>query len=251
MFSTQGRLLSLLVFIPINVFGQHSITEHKDPISVYAFVSSLSFGAAWIQGHKTETLYLQPDVAKTYTASSDNPSTAVGALFFGMQRILNAQLQGQLGLELVTTGNSHLSGDIWDDANPEFNNYTYRYTINHSHVALKAKLLFDKGMIVTPYVSGSLGIGTNKAFDYSSTPRDSADVPPPAFLSNTKTQGVYTLGIGLQKNLTHQYHLGLGYEFAYWGRSNLAAAPGQTSTQGINTNALNAQQVLFSLSYTA
>ena len=54
-------------------------------------------------------------------------------------------------MAFVVTGAAKLSGDIWDDADPQFDNYTYQYQIKHSHFALKGKLLLDMGYIIIAY----------------------------------------------------------------------------------------------------
>ena len=60
---------------------------------------------------------------KTYAADNNSTVLADGELFLGVQRPINAKLDGQLGLAVATTSNANLSGSIWDDALPQFNNF--------------------------------------------------------------------------------------------------------------------------------
>ncbi|MCL9683022.1 outer membrane protein [Legionella maioricensis] len=260
MYRNMGKKLSSLILILCSgldvqtvLAGNQHNNHHtllKDNEHLSAYVITLSAGPVWTEGGETQTFFLQPDVEKTYTADNSLPALAEGALFLGIQRALNTRIQGQLGVELAAASNARLSGDIWDDADPVFDNYTYRYHIQHSHIALKGKLLMNTGHIVLPYISGSIGIGSNQARAFIITPKNSAAVPTPAFLSHTESGFTYTAGAGIQKALSEHWHAGVGYEFADWGKNNLAPAPGQTMGQGLTLDHIYTHQLQFSLSYT-
>ncbi len=174
-----------------------------------------------------------------------------GEIFLGIQKPLREKLDGQIGLAVATTGNASLSGNIWDDAEPQFNNYTYDYQVRHTHVAIKGKLLSEGGYIVTPWVSGSLGVGFNQARDFSNTPTISESVVMPNFASNTTTAFTYTLGVGVQRRLNQHWQAGVGYEFADWGMSQLSRASGQTINSGLSLSHLYTNGFLFNLTYHA
>ena len=228
----------------------HKNTPTKEKNNPTSYLVTLSAGPAWTNGGETQTFYLQPDNKKTYTADNNTSVIAAGELFFGMQHTLNALFQGQIGLAIATVSNVTFSGTIWDDANPNLNNYTYTYTVQHSHLAVKGKLLMDLGHALSPYISASVGAGYNQARNFIITPSNSGSVAPPGFLSHTQTNLTYTLGIGMQTEITNHWQVGVGYEFANWGKNNLAAAPGQTLGQGLALNHFYTQQMQFSLSYT-
>ena len=174
-----------------------------------------------------------------------------GEVFLGIQKNLRDKLEGQIGLAVATTANAGLSGDIWDDADPQFNNYTYSYQVRHTHIALKGKLLADRGYVLTPWISGSVGVGFNQAHDFSNTPSISQAVAMPNFSSNTQTSFTYTVGAGVQKALNQHWQLGVGYEFADWGRSQLGRASGQTVNNGLSLSHLYTNGFLFNLTYLA
>ena len=193
-------------------------TQTKWPL-----VYTLSLGPAWQSNGNTQTFYLSPGVEKTYTANSPTHAMSNAEIFLGLQKNLAHQFQGQLGLAVAIAGNAKLSGNIWDDADPEFDNYTYTYKVNHIHVALKGILLFDRGYWLTPWVSGSIGVGFNHAYSFSNTPIIFEAIPNSNFSSNTVTAFSYTLGVGVQRVLNHHWQAGIGYEFADWGRISLDA----------------------------
>lgn len=214
-------------------------------------VATLSLGPVWENAGTTQTFYLTPNIEKTYAANHSSHALVNGELFVGLQRPLREKLEGQFGLAVATTSNASLSGHVWDDADPLFNNYTYQYQVQHTYLALKGKLLADRGYIVAPWVSGSLGIGFNQAHDFSNTPTISQAVVMPNFANNTTTAFTYTLGVGVERKLNQHWQAGVGYEFSDWGRSQLSRAPGQTSNNGLSLSHLYTNGFLFNLTYHA
>ncbi len=211
----------------------------------------LSVGPAWSNSGETQTFYLQPDVEKTYTANKNIPAFVNWEVFLGGQHNLGVNYLGQLGIAVQGAGNATLSGDVWEDADPDFNNFIYSYNINHVAVALKGKLIGYPSFYVQPYISGSAGVGFNHSYAFAILPKISAEIPAPNFTNNTTTTFSYTLGIGLQKTFYTHYQIGVGYEFDDWGKSNLSAAPLQSENQGLSLQHLYAHQLQFTIGYIA
>jgi len=125
-------------------------------------------------------------------------------------------------------------GGVWDDALPQFYNFNYAYDIQHIHIGLKGKLLRDVGYRLAPYVSGSVALAFNGAKNFTNTPLIPEAVVQPNFQSNTTTAFAYTLGAGLQANIYQHWHVGVGYEFADWGKARLARSFEQTLGSGLS-----------------
>lgn len=200
---------------------------------LWSRVFTVSLGPVWADKGDKQTFYLDPDIVKTYTATHTSKAIADGELFLGMQKNLNSHVQGQLGLAAAFTGNASVFGQIWDDADPQFNNHSYHYKIRHSHVAVKGKLLADRGYLVIPWISGSVGVGFNRAYHFLNNPLIFEALPNTNFASHTKTSFTYTVGVGVQRALSNNVQLGIGYEFADWGKSHLDRAWGQTLNTGL------------------
>lgn len=216
------------------------------------FVGILSGAAIWENAGKTQTFYLAPGVEKSYVADSGTHALAEGEIFLGFQRNLSDKTQGQLGLAVATTDNAKLSGQVWDDASAEFNNYTYRYDIQDTRIMVKGKLLRDtKYDMLKIYGNAGLGIGFNNAHNFSSTPTIFEALPTPGFESKTVSSFTYTFGAGLQGAMNDNWQAGVGYEFADWGRSQLARAPGQTMNNGLRLNHLYTNGVVVNITYLA
>ncbi|HCD9576658.1 TPA: porin family protein [Legionella pneumophila] len=221
------------------------------PSKDLTWVGSVSAGPVWARGGETQTFFLAPEIEKTYAARKSTNVLASGELFVGIQKTWSSQWLGQLGLAAATTGNAKLQGVIWDDADPEFNNHSYQYKIRNSRIAVKGKLLLDKGYWLMPWVSASLGVGFNRAHEYSNAPLIFEALPNPNFADHTKTAFTYTLGAGVQKAFNDHWQVGIGYEFADWGKSELGRALGQTMNSGLALNHLYTNGVLLNLTYVA
>lgn len=214
-----------------------------------ARVVTLSAGPAWYQPTGGQDIALQSDIIKSYVTEGQSKVMAGGELFFALQYLICDPFYGQFGLTVGYTGNAKLGGDIWEDANPNFNNFSYKYQVNHGRLGIKGKLLANLGYPVHPYLSGSIAVGFNHAFGYSVTSKLFEEIPAPLFTSDTTTAFSYTAGIGLQMALNDCWKAALGYELTDFGKNQLGRAPGQTLNAGIKFDHLYTNQLLFSLSY--
>jgi opacity protein-like surface antigen len=235
--TTLGVLLTSLAF-----------AGNDDP---WRLVATLSAGPAWSTPGESQTIYVQPELAETFAPNSTTQVFADGEMFLGLQHPVAQDIQGQLGLAVADTTGIPLNGDIWQDADPDFNNLSYNYKISHVHIAVKGKLLTDMYQAVQPYIAGSLGVGFNRAYQYSSTPKLFEVLPEPPFAPETSTAFTYTIGLGLQRALTNHWSIGVGYEFADWGKTSLGTAAGQVSDAGVRLNHVYTNELQFNLSFIA
>ncbi|CDZ77542.1 Opacity protein antigens [Legionella massiliensis] len=217
----------------------------------WTWFGTFSAGPVWENGGKTQTFYLTPSIEKTYKSNKSNKALFDGEIFVGLQKALSQTFQGQLGLAVAATNSAKLSGHIWDDADPLFDNYIYNYKIQHTHIAVKGKVLADAGFWVMPWLSASVGVGFNNAHGFNNTPTIFEAEQTPNFASHTKTTYSYTLGAGVQKALNSHWQVGAGYEFADWGKSNLGRAPAQSQGSGLKLNHFYTNGVLFNITYVA
>lgn len=221
--------------------------ESGIPSKDWTWVGSIAAGPVWARGGETQTFFLTPDIEKTYLASKSTNALASGEIFLGLQKSLTSQWLGQLGLAVATNGDANLQGLIWDDANPQFDNHSYQYNVRDTSIAAKGKLLLDRNYWVMPWVSVSLGVGFNRAHDFTNTPLIFEALPNANFSNQTQTAFTYTLGVGVQKSLNAHWQVGVGYEFADWGNSQLGFAADQTLNGGLALNHLYTNGVLFNL----
>lgn len=244
-------LMAFNFYLPIAHATESHSGIHFVSLLKSSFVMSLSLGPSWETAGQAQTLNLTPDVIKTYTANRPSNTFPSGELFLGLKNALPKQLESQIGLALVATGNATLSGDIWDDADPTFNNYIYQYKVSHTALALKGKLLSHCDLPIIPWISASLGMGFNRAYGFNNTPTISEAVQTPNFKSHTTTVFIYTIGIGIQRQLNTHWQMGAGYEFSDWGKHELDSMSGQSSNQRLSLSHLYTNSILFNLTYFA
>lgn len=210
---------------------------------------ALNIGPQWDSPGETKQFSVEQGIPKTYAAVS-TPQTLMGGEFFvGAQHRLNSWSDLQLGVAVAMTSLTSVSGDIWEDADPDFNNYTYAYKLAPFRTTLSAKWLFNGFEHITPYLNAGLGLSFNRSYDYHITPKIFEEVSSPLYTSNVPVSFAYDVGIGLQKQLNAHIQIGLGYVFSDWGQSSLGRAPKQTANSPLSLSHLYMNQLLVSLNY--
>ena len=235
--------------------AQPSITSYVGKMGVspkfypWSKVATLSLGSAWADPHPTETITLRPNLKNNYVGAPRSQAVVDGEIFVGVQRAINRNFLGQIGVAVAAASHVQLDGDVIGLVGSSGNNFLYAYDINHTHIAVKAKVLAEPEDIVSPYVSGSLGVGLNHAYDYSIEPKHANAGLSPLFESNTLAAFTYTLGAGVQTDINANWQVGVGYEFADWGKSGLSQALSQSIGSGLQLNHLYTNALQFNLTY--
>ncbi|MFY7697843.1 MAG: porin family protein [Legionella sp.] len=215
------------------------------------WVTTITAGPVLTKGGQIQTLYLTPTIEKTYTAKRTINAIRSSEFFIGAQQLLTPESLGQLGLAIATTGSTTLEGNIWDDANAQFNNYHYRYKIQNTRITAKGKLLIDKDYWLIPWIEGSLGIGFNRARDFTNTSLLFQAYPNQNFGNHTQVAFTYSIATGVQQTISEHCQIGIGYEFADWGKSALGRAESQILKNRLRLNHLYTNGILFNLTYIA
>lgn len=230
-------------------------TQKLQQLSIYdnnrrfRYLASISAGPAWGSGGTTQNIWVEPSVLKAYDPNTKQQLFGYGEVFAGLDFPINTRLNSQLGLVVGFSNNAPQSGDIWDDADNEFNNYSYRYDLQHTFVGLKGKVLLKNTYYVVPWLSADIGLGINSAKNYSNTPKIFQAIPSPNFINNTDLTFSYRVGAGAQYNLTERAQIGIGYEFADWGNSALGPITGIQSADAISMNHYYVNELMVNLTY--
>lgn len=222
----------------------------KKPLNRHRYVSTLSLGVAAPFGNNDQTFFLAPEVEKKYSSSSPARRLLDVEYFLGVEKQLQNCTSYQIGLAVAVASPATMKGTISDDALPEFENYTYQYKLRHEHVAIKGKLLFTPPQkLLIPWISASLGLGLNQSTHFTNTPIIYEAIASPNFTNRQQTALSYTLGLGLQSQLTNNWQTGLGYEFADWGASGLDRASTQTMNSGLSRPHFYTNAILVNLTF--
>lgn len=231
--------------------GTSGVESLRDPSNcANAYVFTLSGGPAYTSLGKSQTFNLQSDIEKTYTADRKVRARASGEIFLGLQQYLEEGLASQIGVAFALNHNK-VSGQIREDAQPEFQDFNYEYSVQNQRYLFKGKFIADTVYGIQSYLSAGAGIASNRSRSFSITPLIFQAVPAPLFGANTEISFSYTLGAGIQKPVTKNIQIGVGYEFADWGRNTLARAPGQTLNDGLGLSHLYTNQLQFLISFLA
>jgi opacity protein-like surface antigen len=217
----------------------------------WTFVAAVSEGFTWAQNGRPETFYLAPEIEKTFTTQITHNPLVVGDVFLGVLTSWPYQLQSHIGLDFAALSTIRFNGQVWDDADPVFNNYLYWYKLQHTRLSLKGKFLFDQGSWFMPWVSASVGVGFNHAYGFDNEPTIPGIFPSENFANHSVSTFSWTVGAGIQKWITNHWQAGLGYEFADLGKHNLGKAFEQTLNGGLSLNHLYTNGFLFNITYVA
>lgn len=242
---------AMSLFLSLSASEAVAGSMSSDASALASAVFTVSGGPVWENAGETQSFYLVPGVQKTYQATSHPDTLGTVELFLGLQHVYHEHLIGQFGLAVAGTSSAHLQGNVWEDADPNFNNYFYTSKVDQLRLAFKGKLLAETNYGFMPYLSAGIGPGFNHAYDFTITPKIVEEIPAPPFNANSTISFSYTLGAGLQTSLNSHWQVGVGYEFADWGASELGLANGQTMGHGIQLNNLYTQELQFYLSYIA
>tara|TARA_Y100001968_G_scaffold332385_1_gene390342 strand:+ start:4001 stop:4810 length:810 start_codon:yes stop_codon:yes gene_type:complete len=192
----------------------------------YGKVITLSLAPAWY-GNQTMTernFYalspLTPEFYHTYYSRHSEGVVGAGELFFALNRPLQNDWSVQFGIVMAYSGNGKLYGDL-AVGQPIVARYPYSFRLSNGRVGLKGKLISDYPTLLKPYVSASINAGFNRAWDYTTSHAVLGIASRPQFEGHTSVAFTYTLGMGVQANLTPSWQVGVGYEFADWGKYGL------------------------------
>ncbi|QMT61790.1 outer membrane protein [Legionella sp. PC997] len=215
---------------------------------VWSSIIIVSGGPAWSNPGKDQYLYpFPPPQNNLYLADSRSDWLGSGELFFGLQHFIGASnVIAQFGLGVAAASDAGLSGTVSVDGVPDV--YTYSYKVSHVRAEFKGKLIACGFQSLQPYLSGSFGVGWNHAHDWLPTTIDPVLYPTYWFDTASTVAFSYTLGLGVQKMLTPNWQVGVGVEFADWGK-NYLGDDGATLDQGPGMPHLYTTELLFSVGY--
>jgi hypothetical protein len=234
-------------FFSINVFATEDPFAPALP-QVWSSIIIVSGGPAWSNPGKDQYLYpFPPPQNNYYIADSKSDWLGTGGIFFGLQHYIGASdVIGQFGLGVAAASDAALSGTVGVNGVPDV--YTYQYKVSHVRAEFKGKLVACGFQMLQPYLSGSFGVGWNHAHDWTPTTIDPVLYPTYWFTTGSTVAFSYTLGAGIQKMLSPNWQVGVGAEFADWGK-NYLGGDGATLSQGPGMPHLYTTALMFSLGY--
>lgn len=246
-------IAGLSTLFSMNVYALDSFYTEVLPI-VWSPIITVSAGPAWAAPGQDQYLYPPnttpyPVLIDHFQYNSNMGVLASGEIFFGLQHLIRPWLIGELGIGLAGASDAKAIGVIDVNGAPSANSFAYK--VDHGRVELKGKLIDNCYALAQPYISGGFGAGFNNSHAYVPDTVNALLYPPNWFPSNTNIAFSYTLGLGVQTKLNSHWQVGIGYEFADWGKNFLEADPIALPTlfYGPGLTHLYTHELLFSLSY--
>jgi opacity protein-like surface antigen len=189
------------------------------------------------------------DAYYNYANDQTTQKAALISLFLGKEWLIaDRYWLMQAGFEFTETSGLKVNGNLTQGAEVVSQNYyTYNYNVIIRQLLLDAKILYTYQQIFHPYIFGGLGLGLNRASDYTT------NVPPDLtftqeYKSKTSTSFSYALGFGVDIDIHEKVRLGIGYRFTNLGQVSLGSAsidgisvPGTLSQNHLYANELIAQ----------
>lgn len=236
----ENQSQDLVKIIPNNT----NISKYFVPL-----VFTGNIGPLWENAGQTQTFFLAPKVKKTYAAAKTTNVITTLSLFWGVQKSLATDLFTHFGVTVATASNAVLTGEIWDDGYPKFNNFTYQYSVKATRVAAKGILFYDIKLPAVPWLSASLGISYNNFYNFINSPKIFEAVTNFNFKHYTSTAFTYNFGAGLQKKIDNHWSLGLGYDFTDWGHGRLSKSFYQANFNAIKMQHYYTNGFVFNITY--
>lgn len=237
---------SLSLFSSFSIWAAEPVYDPNLPLE-WASIITLSAGPTWAWPGQSQFLYLgNPALPYYFDAQEKTNLIGTGEIFFGLQRAVSRNIIGQLGLGVAVASDVENSGYVNSEDILAIN--TYQYKVSHARVEMKGKLIAAAVPFLQPYLSASAGIAFNRAHNYRSVSINEDIYPIFGFERNSEVGFAYSAGVGVQKMLNPYWQVGVGYEFADWGK-NYLSANNFGKTVGLGSAYLYTNELLISISY--
>lgn len=216
---------------------------------LYKPIVSLSFSSALINPGDPQTLYLIPSTPEHYTSENYRQESWGVSLFLGLERDLTQKISYQIGLIEQINSSVGIRGNVWDFGSPEYNNFIYTYRVQFSELMAGGKLLGNFQYGIHPYIEAELGVAVNNAHSFTLIPLEENVPKGNIFTNRVNTSFTYGGGFGIDKDLYDNFRMGLGLNFANWGKTALGKSGSQATNQTLKINNLYNQQIRLKLTY--
>lgn len=237
--------LSLLI-CGVSCASQTSEPFHLISPSTSVF-ASINIEADWIQTGNSQTLSLISPFTNFYHGHSDYKASGGLGVGLGVEEKISDVLSLQLGAAAYFNTSVKNQGQVEEFSLPEFTNFNYNYQIQSSRVVATTKILSTFKSIVHPYVSGEIGGGFNRSYEYNETPLNLESVPMTPFQDKSKSSLAWSVGTGIEVDVHSHLRLGAGYQFADLGQALLGPSPAQCSSQALGSTHLYSHQLRIQL----
>ncbi len=163
----------------------------------------------------------------TYSNSGNGKNTGFIGGFLGAERALPWMpypgFVAQVGVEYSFFGSVGVSGTNKVGIEPQTSTtYTYNYAYQPQQVLVFARLFGTMLEKYHPYGEVGLGAAFNNLSNYSTATIETGSINlTPLYANSGDTQFSYSLGVGVDTQVTNNVSVGLGYRFSNFGSAYL------------------------------
>ncbi|MDX1901229.1 MAG: outer membrane beta-barrel protein [Gammaproteobacteria bacterium] len=212
-------------------------------------VFGIAYGVDNVNLTQNKIIALIAPFENTYK-SSHRGEASVYNLFVGVESAFQHNIFGQIGLSYYLTNTLTTKGDILQFNDPSFNNLSYQFKTKNQRILIETKLLFTLKQNLHPYLLAGAGLAFNRSYGYSEQSLDGASVPmQSSFANHSATSFSYTVGLGVDVDVSTHVRLGGSYRYVDLGQAGLGTTASQSSTQTLNYNHLKTNEFLVQLDY--
>jgi hypothetical protein len=184
---------------------------------------TLTGGAAFTSDTGSVNNFPATDTIFTFFNYNPSQSTQTDSIFgalVGAEFIAHPNVLFQAGVGYYQPSSFNVNGIVTQGVDiPSSNQYAYQYSILSHQLLAEGKLLYNNEQRYHPYISGGLGLSWNESKNYTVT------ISPPfttfsnQFANNTTTSFSWSVGTGVDVDLTKKVRLGVGYRFTDFGKA--------------------------------
>lgn len=212
-------------------------------------VVTLSSGKASANIFSSTIIHFTP-YQNTYVGTNHFDSENDTGLFIGVETSFLEKWAWQIGLSYFVNNAFTAKGNVYQFSDPAYNNLTYQYQIVSRRISVEGKLSHELHNVWHPYILASLGMATNRAYGYTEYPVTDFDVPMSMpFGNHTNKTFTFSLGLGVDVNLSEHIRIGAGYRFVDLGSAALGTTPLETGNQTITNPDIHANELLAQVSF--
>lgn len=247
--SKIGIIFVCSIFLQLAQAG--TMSDATNFLQENRMVTTVTLGPDFVYQGDSQTLTLLPPFQNTYVSNKGWKAVGDFGVFLGIEHQFMGSLSAQMGIAGYGNTSIPLSGNVWQFGIPEFNNFTYKYRVQHGRLMFSNKLLtqWHRYPALQPYFTWEIGAAFNRASGYQETPITSLALPMAPFANLSQTSFSWGLGIGGDYTITNHIRIGVGYQIADLGSVSLGITPAETTNQTLSVSHLWSNQLRVQLTY--
>jgi opacity protein-like surface antigen len=183
-----------------------------------------------------------------YAAKHSIQTQALFGGSLGIEFLLRPQWSLQTSLGYYQPSDLKAKGVVTQGVDlPSSDKYSYQYSIKGQQLLAEAKLLYDYRHY-HPYLTVGMGVAWTTAKDYTINIQPPFTAMSNQFSNHTSTNFSYSVGFGLDRDITDHTRIGVGYRFSDLGQArtgngiiNVVSTTNTLSQAHLYLNELQAQ----------